>query len=106
MEEDAAAAAAVAPDSWETAYLDGSMSRLFLSSSSSGGAAQRVSSSPDLAHDHHQLLDGSGPAATSGPPHPTTGSGLVPGPDVQVQPHPPHRPGARSWALMFLREHQ
>uniref|UniRef100_A0A453GYP2 R3H domain-containing protein 2 n=1 Tax=Aegilops tauschii subsp. strangulata TaxID=200361 RepID=A0A453GYP2_AEGTS len=52
MEEDAvaAAAAAAAPDSWETADLDGAMSRLLLSSSS-GGAARRVSSSPDLADD-------------------------------------------------------
>uniref|UniRef100_A0A8R7Q1Z7 R3H domain-containing protein n=1 Tax=Triticum urartu TaxID=4572 RepID=A0A8R7Q1Z7_TRIUA len=62
MEEDAAAA----PDSWETADLDGAMSRLLLSSSSPGGAARRVSSSspggaarrvsssPDLADDHQE----------------------------------------------------
>ncbi|KAM3402129.1 hypothetical protein ACQJBY_006213 [Aegilops geniculata] len=55
MEEDAAAAAAAAPDSWETADLDGAMSRLLLSSSttspSASPAARRVSSSPDLADD-------------------------------------------------------
>ncbi|XBH82270.1 hypothetical protein VPH35_070959 [Triticum aestivum] len=52
MEEDAAAAvAAAAPDSWETADLDGAMSRLLLSSSSASPTARRVSSSPDLADD-------------------------------------------------------
>jgi large subunit ribosomal protein L10Ae len=43
---EAAEDAAAAPESWETADLDGAMSRLLLSSSTS---ARRVASSPDLA---------------------------------------------------------
>lgn len=39
-------AAAAAPDSWETADIDGPMSRLIVS-------ARRVSSSPDLADDQN-----------------------------------------------------
>ncbi|CAN6166103.1 unnamed protein product [Urochloa humidicola] len=45
--EDAAASAAAAPDSWETADIDGAMSRLVLST-------RRVSSSPDLAEEQQQ----------------------------------------------------
>ena len=62
--EDAAAAAA-APDSWETADIDGPMSRLILS-------ARRVSSSPDLADDQDPpqpppptLQPQSGPASSA-----------------------------------------
>ncbi|XP_047047208.1 R3H domain-containing protein 2-like [Lolium rigidum] len=47
---EAAEDAAAAPESWETADLDGAMSRLLLSSSSSSStSARRVASSPDLA---------------------------------------------------------
>ncbi|KAL6838430.1 hypothetical protein ACP4OV_031675 [Aristida adscensionis] len=49
--------AAAAPDSWETADIDGAMARLVL-------AARRVSSSPDLADDR----DPPPPAAPQGPP--------------------------------------
>jgi hypothetical protein len=44
MEPAAEDAAAAAPDSWETADIDGPMSRLILT-------ARRVSSSPDFADD-------------------------------------------------------
>jgi len=44
MEPAEDAAAAAAPDSWETADIDGPMSRLILT-------ARRVSSSPDLAEE-------------------------------------------------------
>uniref|UniRef100_A0ACD5XYT7 Uncharacterized protein n=1 Tax=Avena sativa TaxID=4498 RepID=A0ACD5XYT7_AVESA len=47
---EAAEDAAAAPESWETADLDGAVSRLLLSSSSSS-SARRVASSPDLADD-------------------------------------------------------
>ncbi|KAM0916562.1 hypothetical protein ACQ4PT_010108 [Festuca glaucescens] len=50
MEAAEDAAAVAAPESWETADLDGAMSRLLLSSSSSS-SARRVASSPDLADD-------------------------------------------------------
>ncbi|KAL6656509.1 hypothetical protein ACP70R_007335 [Stipagrostis hirtigluma subsp. patula] len=50
MDPAAAAAAEAAPDSWETADIDGPMSRLLLS-------ARRVSSSPDLADDHQPPSD-------------------------------------------------
>lgn len=47
MEPAAEDTAAAAPDSWETADIDGPMSRLILS-------ARRVSSSPDLAEEQQQ----------------------------------------------------
>lgn len=79
--EDAAAAAA-APDSWETADIDGPMSRLILS-------ARRVSSSPDLADDQD-------------PPQP-------PPPTLQPQGPPSSAPSAAREDLVaqvdqFLRE--
>lgn len=46
-----AAEVAAPPESWETADLDGAMSRLLLSSSSATSSARRVASSPDLADD-------------------------------------------------------
>ncbi|CAL5090287.1 unnamed protein product [Urochloa decumbens] len=53
---DDAAAAAAAPDSWETADIDGPMSRLVLS-------ARRVSSSPDLAEEQQHDPPPAQPAA-------------------------------------------
>ena len=44
-------AVAAPPESWETADLDGAMSRLLLSSSTTSASARRVASSPDLADD-------------------------------------------------------
>ena len=45
------AAVAPPPESWETADLDGAMSRLLLSTSTTSASARRVASSPDLADD-------------------------------------------------------
>ncbi|GJM99587.1 hypothetical protein PR202_ga16706 [Eleusine coracana subsp. coracana] len=73
------AAAAPAPDSWETADIDGSMSRLILSS-------RRSSSSPDLAEDQDQP-----------PAHPS---------QQQTQPAPsaPARDDSIAQVDQFLRE--
>ena len=57
-EDAAAAAAAAAPDSWETADIDGPMSRLILT-------ARRVSSSPDLAEEQQDPPPA--PPQTQGP---------------------------------------
>jgi large subunit ribosomal protein L10Ae len=82
MEPTAEDAAAAAPDSWETADIDGPMSRLILS-------ARRVSSSPDLADDQD-------------PPQP-------PPPTLQPQGPPSSAPSAAREDLVaqfdqFLRE--
>jgi len=58
MEPAEDAAAAAAPDSWETADIDGPMSRLILT-------ARRVSSSPDLAEEQQDPPPA--PPQTQGP---------------------------------------
>nr|CAB3452857.1 unnamed protein product [Digitaria exilis] len=71
-EDPAAAAAAAAPDSWETADIDGPMSRLILT-------ARRVSSSPDLADEQHDP-----PPAAQPAPQPQGGAAPSPARDDSV----------------------
>jgi large subunit ribosomal protein L10Ae len=78
------AAAAAAPDSWETADIDGPMSRLILS-------ARRVSSSPDLTEE--------GEEQQRDPPAPLTQP-----PPQQQGPAAPSRDDSAAQVDQFLRE--